>query len=414
MVFAPNIATQRASVVPLPRLAPAIHAAKLVLLIVLLATCAHHPPRPLSSIPRHIAAAADTVTSEQLAPGITLHHLVRIAGPQRAHVLDIDLDACVSVQAVKGGTSAVGRQTTSALLRSIPDSLHAIAAVNADFFTFEPAGVPIGAHVEAGQTISGPIMRPVLAFDRRNSPFIGALTITATLTGPHGALSATRWNRQQRNAAFIVDAAWGQALDTFSRARARMLVPIAPQHSAAASPMPRYHVVAISPTHGARALGDTLLLSGSNTSTLHDGDTVTLQRNWSPMTPHNAVGGFPLLLRDSAIVASVDSDGSESFRGVNPRTVAGIAQQGHRLLLVVIDGRRAGYSVGTTIRETAEWMRAMGAQQAVNLDGGGSTAMVVRDRATGTARIVNRPSDALGERPVGNALAILASQCGSR
>jgi Phosphodiester glycosidase len=251
----------------------------------------------------------------------------------------------------------------------------------------------------------------VLAFDRSNRPFIGALTVTAALTGPHGLLTATRWNRPQRNAAFIVDAAWGQALDTFSRARARMLVPVAPQHSAAASPMARYRVVALSPTHGARALGDTLLLSGSNTSMLHDDDTVTMERTWSPMTPYNAVGGFPLLLRDSAIVASVDSDGSESFRGVNPRTVAGIAQNGRHLLLVVIDGRRAGYSVGTTIRETAEWMRQLGAQQAVNLDGGGSTAMVVRDRATGSTRIINRPSDALGERPVGNALAIAASQC---
>jgi exopolysaccharide biosynthesis protein len=58
-----------------------------------------------------------------------------------------------------------------------------------------------------------------------------------------------------------------------------------------------------------------------------------------------------------------------------------------------------------TLRELADLMRALGARDAINLDGGGSTTMVAD--SAGVLRIVNRPSDAAGERPVGNALAIV-------
>ena len=71
------------------------------------------------------------------------------------------------------------------------------------------------------------------------------------------------------------------------------------------------------------------------------------------------------------------------------------------LLLVTVDGRRAGWSAGVTLPEAARLMRSLGARDALNLDGGGSTAMTVR------GRVVNRPSDAGGERPVSDALVVL-------
>jgi Phosphodiester glycosidase/SPOR domain len=83
----------------------------------------------------------------------------------------------------------------------------------------------------------------------------------------------------------------------------------------------------------------------------------------------------------------------------NPRTLAGVTASG-RLLLVTIDGRRPDYSVGASFAESAAVMRALGAREAVNLDGGGSTGMTVRDA------LVTRPSDATGERPIGDALLI--------
>jgi hypothetical protein len=89
----------------------------------------------------------------------------------------------------------------------------------------------------------------------------------------------------------------------------------------------------------------------------------------------------------------------------NPRTLAGVTSDGH-LLLVTVDGRAPGYSNGLTFVEEAGVMRALGARDALNLDGGGSTAM-----ALGTS-LVTRPSDATGERPVGDAIVLLGAGAG--
>lgn len=83
-----------------------------------------------------------------------------------------------------------------------------------------------------------------------------------------------------------------------------------------------------------------------------------------------------------------------------PRTMAGTDAKG-RLILVTVDGRRTGGSEGFTLREAASFMRSQGALQAINLDGGGSTAMAVN------GELVNHPSDATGERPVGDTIQVL-------
>jgi hypothetical protein len=84
----------------------------------------------------------------------------------------------------------------------------------------------------------------------------------------------------------------------------------------------------------------------------------------------------------------------------NPRTIAGI-EPGGKLLLVAVDGHAPGYSVGASFKEEAAVMASLGAKEAVNLDGGGSTTMTVG------GDLVNRPSDATGERPVGDAVVLL-------
>lgn len=84
----------------------------------------------------------------------------------------------------------------------------------------------------------------------------------------------------------------------------------------------------------------------------------------------------------------------------NPRTLAGTTPGGD-LLLVAVDGRRPGYSVGASFEESAGIMDALGSDEAVNLDGGGSTGMTVGQR------LVTRPSDTTGERPIGDAVVVL-------
>lgn len=128
-----------------------------------------------------------------------------------------------------------------------------------------------------------------------------------------------------------------------------------------------------------------------------------------PFHPLEAVGGRPVLARDSVITPDVDTEGQASFaKSRHPRTAVGIANDGRRLLLVVVDGRQPGYSDGMTLRELAELMLALGAPESINLDGGGSTAMVYAEPDSArTMRVANRPSDPTGERAVGNALAIV-------
>lgn len=84
----------------------------------------------------------------------------------------------------------------------------------------------------------------------------------------------------------------------------------------------------------------------------------------------------------------------------NPRTLAGTTRDG-RLLLVAVDGRRPGYSVGASFSESAAVLAALGAREGVNLDGGGSTSLTLGPT------LVTRPSDAGGDRPIGDALLLL-------
>ncbi len=91
--------------------------------------------------------------------------------------------------------------------------------------------------------------------------------------------------------------------------------------------------------------------------------------------------------------------------GPHPRTAVGIADGGKRLVLVVVDGRDKGNATGMSLKELAKVMLELGCDSALNLDGGGSSAIVLRDPRTGEQEILNRPSDGR-ERLVANVLGV--------
>lgn len=76
----------------------------------------------------------------------------------------------------------------------------------------------------------------------------------------------------------------------------------------------------------------------------------------------------------------------------HPRTAVGVNQEGTKLTILVVDGRRAGYSIGMTYTDLAGVFQRLGCWSAVNLDGGGSTTLVMRDES-GVLQVMNRPSD---------------------
>jgi hypothetical protein len=144
-------------------------------------------------------------------------------------------------------------------------------------------------------------------------------------------------------------------------------------------------------------------------------------------TAVQAWGGGPVLVHEGRLVRPTVT--STFSAGRHPRTVVGRTRSGD-VLLVTIDGRQPGHSVGASLSEAAELMLRLGAVEAINLDGGGSTTFVLR------GQVVNRPSDLavmrrgtavvaltagphdriLGnvERPVAEALAIVPTQAAPR
>jgi exopolysaccharide biosynthesis protein len=105
----------------------------------------------------------------------------------------------------------------------------------------------------------------------------------------------------------------------------------------------------------------------------------------------NAVGGFYRILEHGELAPRVQnmSDSAGAKRPRHPRSAAGISSDGRFLYLLVIDGRQIK-SVGGTEAETALILRALGAYDAINFDGGGSSAMALR-YPDNTVRVVNTP-----------------------
>jgi hypothetical protein len=139
------------------------------------------------------------------------------------------------------------------------------------------------------------------------------------------------------------------------------------------------------------------------------GDTVKLVLATMPRPPRGIapvllVGGWPRILRDGVNIAGeapiVEGTISRNAEARHPRTSIGFSRDSSTLFVLVVDGRSTK-SIGLTLVELAKLMRSLGAWNAMNFDGGGSTTMVVG------GAVVNAPTDASGEREVGNALAIV-------
>jgi exopolysaccharide biosynthesis protein len=128
---------------------------------------------------------------------------------------------------------------------------------------------------------------------------------------------------------------------------------------------------------------------------LAPGTSMTLRWTLGWAGALDVVGGMPILVQDGRVVAP---SCSTSFCRANPRTGIGYTAHGG-ILLVVVDGREKG-STGATLVQFAQLMKDLGAVQALNLDGGGSTTMVVQ------GDVVNVPSDGV-QRSISNALLVL-------
>jgi hypothetical protein len=123
---------------------------------------------------------------------------------------------------------------------------------------------------------------------------------------------------------------------------------------------------------------------------------LVLRPQWGAVV--DAIGGGPLIVRDGQpVFAALEDFAPSQINPRNPRTAVGQLADG-RIVMVAVDGRRSGYSVGVTTFELAQQLVRLGAVTGTALDSGGSTTMAFN------GKLLNRPSDPGGERAVSDSL----------
>ncbi|WP_167538508.1 phosphodiester glycosidase family protein [Streptomyces albofaciens] len=365
-----------------------------------------------------------------VAPGVTYRAFdVAVGrGTAHGHLVEVDLtDRRVRVDLLYPG--AVGARSP---VSRLADARAAVAAVNADFFNIseaqhpgvEATGAPVGPAIAAGRHLKaavpdgqrfGPALPPGtdtrdvigVGYDRRAR--LDRLSLRGSALTADGALPLKGLNQYALpvNGIGAFTDKWG----TTSRVRATCgtdtdrAAPCSTETYEVTVRRGRVAGVAQIPGRGGIARGTTALVGREEGARqlrkLHVGDPVRISHRLTARRPvplRFAVGGFPIV-RDAEPLAGLDT--------VTPavRTSAGVGAHGRRLLLLALDG--APGRAGMTVRELADLMDRLGARDAVNLDGGGSSTLVTREPGSPGATVRNHPSGG-AERPVPNAIGVFA------
>ncbi|MDQ0407484.1 phosphodiester glycosidase family protein [Streptomyces sp. NPDC000349] len=364
-------------------------------------------------------------------------------GPWRVDVLTVDPRRFRGSLDASYGPDLEARETTSRLSAAAD----ATAAVNAGFFVLDPKagapGDPAGVGVYDGRLLSEPVAgRPSLVLhDNARGTRVTRFTWRGRVTADGTSLSLGGVNRVPgliRNCGGTAgDVPTSLPLHDVTCTNPNDLVAFTPEFKGGRTPGGEGVEVVLdahdrvvevrSPRGGTLPPGGTSLQATGRrvadlTAVAHVGDRLRVHTTlldarghaYRPSPRTDIVNAGPELVRDGRIHITPAADGmvhpddpSWYYGWVhkrNPRTLAGVDAAG-RTVLVTADGR-ATRSLGLSIAESAAVARSLGLRDAVNLDGGGSTTMVTDDT------VINTPSDATGERPVGDALLILPRKHG--
>lgn len=372
-------------------------------------------------------------TKEELASGVSLirEHYINGITPRAVQVLDV---------VYRNPAVDLELYQLSPLGRVLPTSQHAIAntseghyvvgAVNASFYNLAN-GIPVNMLVKNNEIINygilsnddGPVNAPFAFGVNRN----GALTIAdyePSMSFQHKGRSIplTSVNSERRGGEAVLYTGGHLSTTTGVSQYATEIVVTNTNKSAKKFSFSDRIVGTVSEIRrlgeGANATipADGFVISANGGALAESlagvavGDEIvveaTINDTWKDAEFMMATG--PTLLRNGQVSISMNETGSFATSR-HPRSAVGISSDGTRLFLVTIDGRQSGYSQGATMRELAEYMRSIGAYQAINLDGGGSTTMVARLPYFEQATVVNRPSDNR-ERSVPNTLQVISTE----
>ena len=346
-------------------------------------------------------ARAPIVRTRKIAPGLTYIRIVKRQIPLRTFVLKIDLSKAITLDTTIADDALPSRLQLSRIVRNHG----ALAGVNGD--PGEGLGNTVHPFAQDGDLLhtAGPDAEMFAVSKDESSTFLGNPTLKVNVTDQSNGhvFTLDRWNRRAPEPGEIVGFSplGGTLASPPSFSCSVRLLPQGPPRVAdpdgvdrdyvvdvatcSESPLDRTGGVVISTAPGTDEAEQLLALTPGTPMRLH----------WTLGWPavFDAVGGDPILLLDGAPAQVCASCARQ------PRTAIGVTADG-KILLVVIDGRQPRWSRGATLGELRTILRDLGAVDALNLDGGGSSEMVV------DGEVVNRPSDGR-ERRITNAVLIL-------
>jgi putative cell wall-binding protein/exopolysaccharide biosynthesis protein len=344
------------------------------------------------------------VPDGELAPGLTLDTHVE-AGPTVVRLVGITRRVGWDLRASTASGDVLSRLATTDIARRLGTRV----AVNGTFFDLAD-GEPSYALAVDGRLLKAPgAGGTVLGLDPTNldATFFGTPDFTITLdgndvakvnAGAPGAGEVAMFTREYNR---VIDVGTSYCRATLSEAGAFALgadgsvvqpytVDDVDCSDASINPNGKDVVAALEGTDEGDLIAD-----------LGAGDAVSYA--WKLHPDANgitvAMGGNVRLVIGGQVATDVTMNTGHFFEEHAPRTAV-CAKADGTLLLVVVDGRQPGYSIGWTPRELADYLVSIGCLDALNLDGGGSTALAV------DGVLANRPSDASGQRAVGSALFI--------
>lgn len=367
-----------------------------------------------------LLGACQPERGERLAPGVVYHRIHLPEGPWLIHVLELDLPRAwqAGIRLHPASPPGGGVEKTSVL------AAEALAAVNGDFFYTQETVRIAGLQLRDGCLLEPPQGRSAFAVTADGQPGISVFRLEAGLLTRDGRLLriAGLNHRPPETGLSLYDPCAGLAADT-------VRAEIGFELQGLGQPFALNDTIAVLVTQVRRQVWPLqlepeqwLVTAGRgwpDADRLAAGDTLGLFLRLLPVGDPlpgagdftQGIGGGPRILRDGAVSVEYGAErlGRAFAEDRHPRTALGFSADRRQLFLITVDGRQPGYSVGMSLAELAEFMRTrlgsftrsgVGAHQALNLDGGGSTTMVVRQQ------VVNRPSDQTGERSVANALLI--------
>ncbi|MEA2451782.1 MAG: hypothetical protein QOG04_492 [Actinomycetota bacterium] len=356
------------------------------------------------AVPDGGARGYRAVTTE-IAPGVAFTKIRDPKGPWAIRVVSITLSEASTIEPVLATGKLPGYETTT----SMAARYGALAAINGDYA--RESGRPVMLFAQDGELAQTALTRGVnfavnedetTAYIQHQVPEMWLHEIDTGIDHTVNAFNAG-WPGGDMISGF--SALGGRDEKPPSGACSARLYPAEPFHpSETRVGLEQTHVVqqvackggTLWPKRGRVFSTPVAATKAPEIYSMTPGQQVAF--GWSLGWPDvfDTIGGNPTLVRDGEVFIG---QGTTSFFKWHPRTGVGITADG-RVLFVTVDGREKGWSVGMSPVQFAKLFVSLGAQTALNLDGGGSTTMVINNQ------IVNRPSDGY-ERPVSSALLLL-------